>query len=223
MLRISSLLVLTAISAQAQPITPQLALARICASEEGIERLTDGCAAIHTVLVRGAARRHMSYVAYAHAYSSGVFDGDGRRPWLADLQADGRQPARWPLLITRRVRGHVVVRRHAPWSLYRDAWLALYAHAGLIIRGEIVPLCDALPDHWGSPTIAIDRERATRFIAAGNWEAVTCGDTNNAFFRILTSEERNRISVRASHEESRTSQDNPACWIASSRQTCVAD
>ena len=168
----------------AQSISPQLALARICASEEGIERLTDGCAAIHAVLRNGARRNHMSYVAYARAYSPGVFDGSRRRAWLADLLPDGSQPVRWPAFVTRRVGDHVEVRRAAPWELYRERWLDLYHHAGLIIRGEIHDLCEIAPVHWGCPPDpqrqCIDHENAT----ARGWELVRCGDTNNEFWIV---------------------------------------
>jgi hypothetical protein len=166
----------------AQSISPQLALARICASEEGLERLTDGCAAIHTVLLRGAARNRMSYVAYAQAYSPGVFDGSRRRAWLADLLPDGSQPMRWPAFVTRRVGDHVEVRRGAPWSLYRERWLDLYRHAGMIIRGEIHDLCEIEPHDWGCPpdphNVCMDHENAT----AHGLELVRCGDTNNEFW-----------------------------------------
>lgn len=190
-MRIFILLWLCAASAIAQVrMTPQLALARICASEEGLERLTTGCAAIHQVLLRGAQRNHMSYVAFAMAYSPGVFDGSRGRAWLADLDPSGTQPLRWPRVVTRQRGGHVEVRQVPPWRHYRQLWLDLYAHAGLILRGEIVDFCESPPDNWGSPNLRPDRENAERAIAAGRWEVVRCGDTRNAFFRnVLPTDE----------------------------------
>ena len=182
-MRIFILVWLLAFPAIAQ-VTPQLALARICASEEGIDRITDGCAAIHQVLLRGARRNHMSYLAFAHAYSPGVFDGSRGRPWIADLTSAGLEPARWPTVITRRRGGQVVVRRAPSWSVYREHWLDLYAHAGMILRGEIVNFCELPPDAWGCPLDpgrqCLDHVGA----AARGWIVISCGETENEFWVI---------------------------------------
>lgn len=190
-MRIFILFVLLSSSALAQPrVTRQLALARICASEEGWDRLTDGCAAIHAVITRGAARSHISYLAFAQAYSPGVFDGSRGRPWLAELDGAGTEPTRWPRFVTRTVRGHVVVQPHPGWRVYRDRWLALYDHAGLIIEGQIWDRCESPPDNWGSPRLRPDRRNAERAIERGRWEVVRCGETRNAFFRnVLPTDE----------------------------------
>jgi len=166
-------------------LTPQLALAQICASEEGLEEITDGCAAIHQVLLRGAARRGMTYVAYARAYSSAVFEGTGRRPWLADLNPQGYEPARWPRAIVRRRRdGTNEVVSHPSWSVYRERWLELYAHAGRVVRGEVPAFCAEPPDHFGCPPDRARQCRDHEHAMQRGWTLTPCGDTRSEFWLV---------------------------------------
>jgi hypothetical protein len=165
-------------------LTPELALARICASEADIQ-ITDDCAAIHQVLVRGARTRHIDFVTYAVMYADSVFDGSGSRPWLMELDEEGSRPSRWPRMTHRRVGGHIEVRPNTSWEgTYRARWLRLLGHARRIVAGHVRSACVLPPDHWGSPTLYSDRHRADRAMAQGVWVQIACGDTRNSFYRI---------------------------------------
>lgn len=175
-----------------QRITPQLALARICASEVGmngdIDRTLSECAAIYAVLTGRAERTGMSFMTMARAYSSSVFDTTRRdqRMYIPHLRPDGREPHGWPTQISvRRRDGTVRITDHAPWSAYRERWLALYEGAGRIVRGEVTSACSEAPDHWGmSHAWSVDMQRAER----AGWTRMDCGDTRNAFWRVPRSE-----------------------------------
>lgn len=145
----------------------QLALARVCASEIGLHAAgtdvhTAECAAIARVL----AGRSSTIASAAARYSGRVFDRDraGGRAWVVFLDAEGREPAHWP--------------RSVRWSHFRARWLALYAAAGRIVRGELADTCVEDVDHWGMRS-GVDLERAQRF----GWTEVDCGATRNAFWR----------------------------------------
>jgi hypothetical protein len=171
--------------AEAQAVTeyisPQLALARVCASEIGLTGSPEECAAIHSVIRRRADRMGWSFIWAIRAYSTRVFDRERSDPrqWVAHLRADGRQPAGWPTSITVRRRGEARVVRHAPWGAYRERWLTLYRAAGQIVRGEIHPQCQRPVDHWGMRH-GVDFERAQR----AGWDEVDCGETRNAFWAV---------------------------------------
>lgn len=162
-------------------LTPELALARICASEAGIQ-ITDDCAAIHQVLRHGARERHMDYVQFAMLYATSVFDGGGSRPWLAELDATGTEPTRWPRVTTHRHGNRVVVSAAPSWIRYRRRWLELLQHARAIVHGRVRASCE--PQHWGCPQDALrqcrDHDRAVR----AGWQLVDCGDTRNEFWQI---------------------------------------
>jgi hypothetical protein len=171
-------------------VTPQLALARVCASEIGLrEPHPRECAAIHQMLLRRAATayRGSSFEYAAARYSASVFNLERRdtRAYVAHLRPDGREPEGWPESVMVRQRdGTVLVRRHAPWHAFRERWLELYETAGLIIAGEIPSACPEAPDHWGMRS-GIDLERA---LSAG-WTEIACTradgtPTRNAFWRI---------------------------------------
>lgn len=166
-------------------LTPQLALARVCASELGFDGALEECAAIYAVLVRRGREHYHSadFVYAARTYSNSVFDLERRdgRAYVAHLRPDGREPAGWPAYVSTR-RGMV---RHAPWTAYRARWLALYEGAGAVVRGEIPNACagDAA-DHWGMRG-GVDLERATR----AGWIEIDCRredgtPTRNAFWRV---------------------------------------
>lgn len=169
--------------AQQRPerISDQLALARICASEVGFYGDHEECAAIHQVLRRRAERLGFRFITAARAYSGRVFDTDRRDPraYVAHLRPDGRRPALWPTISVTRRRGQTIVRPHAPWTAFRDRWLALYEAAGRIVRGELASECQTPPDHWGMRG-GIDLERARR----AGWVEIDCGETANAFWSI---------------------------------------
>lgn len=170
-----------------QRMTPQLALARICASEAGLPRRSDDgwiipadCAAIHAVIEAGAERTGLSYVAYARSYSTRVFDANrsDARSWIAHLSPRGDLPQGWPQGTVMTSNGEVPAPQ---WSHYRQAWLELYEHAGLVLTGELTHECDGAVSDWGG---AMDRERARRL----GMVRVECGDTRNDFYlrRSLT-------------------------------------
>jgi hypothetical protein len=171
--------------AAAQPrMTTQLALARICASEAGLQ-ITDDCAAILLVLERGAASRGIDILDYARAYVPHAFDGsDGRRPWISELEPSGAQPAHWPTQRFVRNGDHVEVRRAMPWSRYRQRWLDLYAYAGEVVARRVSSRCARPPDHWGCPMDrgrqCLDHERAIR----AGLLPVDCGDSRNEFWTL---------------------------------------
>ncbi len=173
-----------ATEAHAQPtidIDDQLALARVCASEAGLDASAAECAAIHQVLDRRARRLHTSLTDAARAYSTRVFDPARRdaRAWLAHLRPDGTEPARWPTMIVALREGVHRVLPHAPWEVFRVRWLRLYADAGRVVRGQQPCPCEFPVDHWGMRS-GIDLERAQR----AGWVEVSCGPTRNAFWRI---------------------------------------
>ncbi|MFW6086401.1 MAG: hypothetical protein ACODAG_04290 [Myxococcota bacterium] len=164
-LLVAGALVVPAVRAEQPPRPPdQLALAKVCASEASIQTETDDCAAIAQVLRRRA--RGSSLGAMARAYSSRVFDrsrGDGRR-WIAHLGPTGVQPEGWP--------------ERLPWaSTWRARWMALYRHAGAILRGEVPSPCERPPDHWGGD---MDDWRARK----AGWFPVDCGQTLNHFWAV---------------------------------------
>jgi hypothetical protein len=170
------------VEAQAD-VSPQLALARICASEAGL-RVTDDCAAIYAVLTRGA-RSPERFMARARAYSGRVFDTSrvDSRAWIAHLNPEGARPHGWPTERTARTArdegGRIRVRYVAPpsWDRYRASWLELYAHAGRILAGRISHRCETQPEDWGGD---MDTARYTR--AYPNARQINCGDTRNNFW-----------------------------------------
>lgn len=196
-------------------IPDQLALARICANEEGISRVTDGCAAIYTVIRARAERNHRSWIAQAYLYSRTVFSTrwDQRR-WVNGLQPDGSEPIGWPTEASRLVAREdgTEVRetiRHAPWSSpdrpddFRRRWMRLYEHAGQIVSGAVEHSCElsgrsVTPMQWGCPpdsrSQCRDHERAER----AGWVRLECGDTARNWFycdpRASTSCRRSRES-----------------------------
>lgn len=176
-------------------LTPQLALARVTASEAGWSEDLNDMAAIHHVLLRGAARRRStgreswqaSYLSFASRYSRRLLTGVGtiQRPWLRDLSPDGSEPEGWPserwVSVTRDGVRVLERRPHASWGAYRGRWMALYARAGEQVQmrlndwDEWSP-CAEEPDHWGG---SMDRDRADRM----GLVEVDCGDTANDFYR----------------------------------------
>lgn len=153
------------------PLT-QLALARICVSEAGFQVETPDCAAIHRVLVERRGRG--SLLRIMRLYSDSTFDREreDRRRWIAWLHPSGKKPRGWPEETTKGT-------PHPSWKGYRSQWLAVYEHAGAILRGEVEPPCERAPHHWGMRG-GIDLENARE----GGWNEVDCGDTMNAFWRV---------------------------------------
>lgn len=172
--------------AQQSRLTEQLALARICASEAGLPerrpeggwRFYDDCPAIHSVIEFGASQMDMGWLGFARAYSRRVVGQTitGPRAWVAHLRPDGAEPHGWPTqrFVPQRD-GTVRVERHAPWAAYREAWLALYDHAGAVLRGEVVAPCEGPVSDWGG---SMDAERAARI----GLIPVMCGTTRNNFY-----------------------------------------
>jgi hypothetical protein len=146
----------------------QISLARVVASEGGLQATDDEVAAIGTVLRSRCSRCSLTTV--ARQYSRRVFDASRRDPraWLAFLRADGRQPEHWPSGVS--------------WATARERWMRIYEAAGRFVRGELEHRCEGgTVDHWGSPRAgSIDMRRARR----AGWTRVDCGDTRNAFWRV---------------------------------------
>lgn len=183
-----SVLALVASSAGADGprVSEQLALARLCASEAGFPerreeggwRFYDDCPAIYAALQFGGEQMDMTWLGFARAYSRRVMGQTitGPRAWVAHLQADGSEPAGWPTIVTRPQRdGTVRVEPHAPWRAYREAWRALYDHAGEVLRGEVIAPCEGPVSDWGG---SMDRARAERI----GLIPVMCGTTQNDFY-----------------------------------------
>jgi hypothetical protein len=192
------------VQAQEDPADRQLALARICASEEGLARLTDGCAAIDAVITYRAERRGVSWMRQARDGSRRSFNQRRRdnRRWIAFLSPSGEQPEGWPAFAWQRAivegddgepREMMRQVRHAPWSTpdrgddFQRRWLRIYEHAGRIVSGEVQGRCEVegrvTPVHyWGCRPDprgqCRDYERAER----AGWTEVTCGDARNMFF-----------------------------------------
>jgi hypothetical protein len=167
-----------------------LALARICRHEAGFPPrrgrgarawwdFGDDCPAIFAVLerVRAAMEAHrdrlVSLPEAVHAYSRGRIYDRSRTDGSCDvawLDESGDEPACW--------RGSI------PWSRRRDAWLAVLEHARAIVARQVTDRCDAPPLHWGCGEVQTargcrDHERAAR----AGWSRVSCGRTDNWFYR----------------------------------------
>lgn len=156
-----------------------LLLARICAHEAGFDADETGdCAAIHEVLYRGAVRQGLSYSAFAHSYSGRALRGETRRSYYAELDRDGRRPARWPAGSWASVEGTMRFVPGPSWSRYSAAWLELLAHAAFLVarHPDDVSPCECPVDDWGG---AVDRARAERL----GLVEVDCGETRNDFYQ----------------------------------------
>ena len=169
-------------------VSPTLALARICVSEAnwGCFNTGDGLA-IHEVLLRGAERHGMSYVAFAAAYARRVV-GDRvptteRGRWIRELNEAGTAPFAWPRVTTRRIRGTDTVRvtEVPPWSHYREGWLSVVERARQVVREYTLEnvadwrVCSGDIHDWGG---AMDRARAGRL----GLIPVECTNTSNDFY-----------------------------------------
>lgn len=201
----------------ATPEERQLALARICASEEGLSRPTDGCAAIESVISHRARMRSVPWMRQARDGSSQSFNTrrtDARR-WIAFLNPVGDQPEGWPSHAWRRVmvpaddgteREMLAQVQHAPWSMpdrrddFRRRWLRIYDRAGAIVRGEESHQCRLggrreEPAYWGCPPDDFiegscrDHVRAER----AGWVKLECGETTRNWFYCDPRESRTCI------------------------------
>ena len=168
-------------------ISDQLALARICASEAGLPerrpeggwRFFDDCPAIYAAIDFGARQTDMRWQSFARAYSRRVMNQTitGPRAWVAHLRPDGAEPSGWPTVVTRARRdGTASVEPHPPWRAYREAWRALYEHAGEVLAGRVTAPCEGPVSDWGSPEL--DHDRAVRL----GLIPVVCGTTHNEFW-----------------------------------------
>jgi len=156
--------------AQNEPLTPALALARLCVSEAGWNCFVSGDGfAIHEVMLRGSTRQRIRYETFARAYARRLF---GARPhdvprlrWVGQMNEAGTAPASWPATLTRTVRGTVRVEPHAPWSSYRARWLAVLVRAREVVADLTLDdvdewgICDRAVHDWGG---WMDRARAER-------------------------------------------------------------
>jgi hypothetical protein len=166
-------------------LTPQLALARVCAKEEGLmpgrgqsveqhdASLRDGCTAIDQVLSRRARLAHAEFGTFACRYSANACTPGGMNPWVADLSWGDRMPNGWPL---ERVLWMPLRRRDHLNGL--TEWRKLMHLSAAIMRGEIESACPVEPDHWGSPLL--DHERRER----EGWVSEHCGAALNEFWVV---------------------------------------
>lgn len=158
------------VTAQNAPISPALALARLCVSEAGWECFERGDGyAIHEVISRGAERQDMRYVSFARAYAQRLFGArphdSARLAWVAQLDERGSAPASWPRYAGQRtVDGVVVLTPHAPWSSFRGRWVAVLERAREVVGWSLDDvdewsICDDEVHDWGG---WMDRDRAQR-------------------------------------------------------------
>jgi hypothetical protein len=137
-----------------------LALARICASESGIQTRTPDCAAILSVLRNRAERMRVTLYQAMQAYCPKSFrkTRTDHRRWIAHLSLDGRRPEGWPSRVV--------------WD--RDAWLELLGHAEQLLGDDShYPTAS----HWGMKT-GSDLKRARR----AGWTRVRLDGALNAFW-----------------------------------------
>jgi len=140
-------------------------LARLCVSEAGLRAYAgDDCAAIHAVLAFRAAlpaHRSVSYAEVLHRYSRrATVDREGRsRPWIAELEPSGAEPATWTPL--------------ASWPRCRRWWRLTLAHSRDVLAGRVTARCE--PHSWA---------RAGVRPADPSASVTDCGVTRNVFWRI---------------------------------------
>jgi hypothetical protein len=143
-----------------------LDLARICVGEAGWQTDSGDCAAIVHLLTRRAGRLGLSVRTMARAYSPRhTGQRPSRRPWIAQLDPSGVQPAAWP--------------DGPSWERHRPLWLEVQAHVRAVLAGEVEDPCAGEPDHWGA-RYGADLRRAR----AAGWREVDCGGTANAFWSL---------------------------------------
>jgi hypothetical protein len=192
LLAVIAALILAACStadAQTRPISPAVALARICVSEADWQCFDRGDGyAIHEVILRGAARQRMSYVGFARAYAGATlgkraYAPTSPRQWVAELAEDGSAPAHWPTAPRLSgPRGGVVRMVPAtPWSSFRARWLAVLAKAREVVQRTLEDVrgwspCAGEVEDWGGD---MDHHRAVRL----GLIPVSCGNTANDFYR----------------------------------------
>jgi len=142
-----------------QDMTPAVVLARVCVKEASFTGFAD-CPPIASVLLRVGRG---DVVRGAKLYSPRVFDPArlGRRPWIAQLRADGSQPEGWPENIS--------------WRNHRPSWERMVSLARAVLEGPGEAPC--APDHWGGP---MDHHRAVR----NGWVQLDCGPTVNEFWQV---------------------------------------
>jgi hypothetical protein len=153
----------------ARPLSPHLALARLCVSEAGWDCFERGDGyAIHEVILRGARRQGLRYTTYARAYSQRLFGArphdSARLSWVGQLDERGGAPAAWPRVVIRRTANGERVAPHPPWSTFRARWLAVLERAREVAGWTLDDIdewgiCDGVVHDWGG---WMDRDRAQR-------------------------------------------------------------
>lgn len=173
--------------AQDNPLTPAVALGRLCISEAGWECWDTGDGlAIHEVILRGADQQDLRYTSFARSYARRLF---GARPhdvqrlrWVGQLTPACAEPEAWPQTTTVR-RGDIIsVVPHAPWSAYRARCLSVFERAREVASEMTLDdadewaICERPVHDWGG---WMDRARAERI----GLVPVSCGaDTRNDFY-----------------------------------------
>lgn len=176
------LLVAGAALAQPCPSAPdELVLARLTVHEAGWEAEADA-RAIYRAIESVAARAGTSWARAACLHSGRALRGETSRPWVAELALDGREPAHWPRTRTVCRDGSCRVVEHAPWSAFRDRWLATLELAAFVIGHAAGTYVDCAPETWGSHEDVMGRDGRTPGVV---WIDVDCGETHNRFGRWL--------------------------------------
>jgi hypothetical protein len=110
-------------------------LARSCVGEAGWQAAESGeCAAIWHIYAKRALATERPVLRVAKKYSAAIKRGPHSRPWVLELDRDGRKPKGWP--------------RQLMWRRYTDRWFHTLALADLFLEGRIE---DPLPSaqHYG--------------------------------------------------------------------------
>jgi len=156
------------VSSEVAPILPaqwdettRILLGRSCVGEAGFHAINE-CIAIAWVYVKRARTIGWPLKKVIRRYSAAVKPHSRHdRPWLFELNADGKRPESWP--------------RHLSWPRHRAMWLDLLAEIDRWQAGEIKdPVPDA--DHYGSKQDA----RAARLVR--RWRRIDTPGFRNWFF-----------------------------------------
>jgi hypothetical protein len=152
------------------PVSPAVALARLCVNEAGTRAFAgDDCAAIYATIDFRSRRLYRStFLAGLHRYSHRVtIDRGGRgRAWIAQLTSDGARPLDFPRSLRWRT-------RHREW------WLRTLDHARAILRGEVRASC--APHGWARSDVRPADPSA---------HPIDCGSTVNVFWSVPAYAER---------------------------------
>jgi len=145
-----------------------LVMAQLYVAEAGWRSPRD-YAAIHHSITEGARRRGVTVEKQARDYGSIFKTDSSRATWVLGLNGEMTEPEGWPDDVS--------------WERYgRPRWARVLMESQ--INEVFMPTnpCRGVPRHWGGRTLARDRARARRAIAAGRWIPLQCGPTINGYY-----------------------------------------